>query len=55
MNPVATRIVQSILSDLYGRAGYDAWWDEIDKDIKHEIRMDLEGIVEKALTEEYGQ
>lgn len=41
---LAARIVKKILSDLGGRSGFDHWYDDIDADIKREIRYELEAI-----------
>jgi hypothetical protein len=40
------RIVQKILKELAGRAGFDSWWDEIDETTQEEITEALVEIVE---------
>ena len=38
---MATDIVEAILNELRGRKGFDWWWDDLEEDIKQEIRESL--------------
>lgn len=37
----AKKIWKEIFNELYGRGGFDDWWDGIDKDVKAEIDMEV--------------
>lgn len=41
MTVICQEIVKAILKEFNGRAGFDHWWDELDSDIKKEIRTAL--------------
>lgn len=45
----ALKIVNAVLKDLNGRKGFDDWWDNIDLEIRREIRKELTGVVVKAM------
>ena len=49
MSTSALGIYGDILKALNNRAGFDAWWDEIDDEIKDEIREELLDIIEGHL------
>lgn len=44
-----TTIVDALLDDLYGRSGFDAWWDTIDPEVQGEIREELARKLEALL------
>lgn len=37
----ASEAAESVLDDLKGRKGFDHWWDDIDPEIKEEVRRSL--------------
>jgi hypothetical protein len=45
----AEQIVKAIISELYGRGGFDGWWDSIDGLTQTEIRVKLSEIVTEKL------
>lgn len=45
----AKMIVEAVLADLTDRRGIKQAWGEIDDDIKNEILIDLENIVQEIL------
>lgn len=45
----ATAIITDVLNDLNGRGGFDAWWEEIDHDVRADLITDLEEIVNEHL------
>lgn len=49
MDSLAQKIVKAILDELNDRKGFDWWWDELDADIRNEIRDELTEIVEAHL------
>lgn len=38
----------AIIADLYGRSGFDAWWEEIPPDVQQEIREEIASHVTAA-------
>lgn len=49
MSTLAQRIRDAVLKDLLDRRGFRQTWDEIDHDIKAEIRGDLEREIQTVL------
>jgi hypothetical protein len=47
--PLESRIVKTMLEDLWGRAGFDDFWGEIQVDVQREIQGTLEDKVRKLL------
>lgn len=43
----ARRIVNAVLNNLNGRAGFDGWWDDIDPETQEEIRESLTMLVQE--------
>lgn len=42
----AIRITNAIINELCDRCGFDNWWDDLDRDIRQEIREKLTDIIE---------
>lgn len=42
------KIVDDVIDNLYGRAGFDDMWDSVEEDIRDEIRNDLAAIIIRA-------
>lgn len=51
---LARRIVEAIHADLYGRSGFDSWWDGIDEETAEEIMRTLTRVVVMELSEAQG-
>jgi hypothetical protein len=49
--PSAHDVVAALHADLFGRGGFDAWWDDIDPTTQREIVTEHEAIVARALDE----
>lgn len=47
----AEQIIDDVLRHLNRLGGFDAWWEDIDRDTRQEIRDDLSTIVSKRLAE----
>jgi hypothetical protein len=47
--PLEVRIVDAVLEELWGRAGFDEFWGEIQADVQREIRGTLEDKVRTLL------
>lgn len=54
-NPVsyAAHVVNAVFEDLYGRAGFDDWWDDIDEDTRFQILLDLQLKVSDELRKDW--
>lgn len=44
-------LVTKIIDTLYGRGGFDGWWDDIDCETKNEILNEMETLVGKYTKE----
>jgi hypothetical protein len=44
-------IWDAIHAELYGRSGFDDWWDGIDRDIRREIRHAIVQIIKEKLAQ----
>jgi hypothetical protein len=42
-------VVDAVLNDLEDRSGFDWWWDDIDPDIREEIKAELAAKVRTVL------
>lgn len=51
LTDVANDVADAVLSELYGRGGFDAWWDGIDEETATEIMDALRKVVTKTLRE----
>ncbi len=49
LNPLAQQIVETVLDDLYGRKGFDGWWDNLDDEVTKEIHEVLARQVTQVL------
>jgi hypothetical protein len=47
--PLEVRIADAVLEELWGRAGFDEFWSEIQADVQREIRGTLEDKVRTLL------
>ena len=45
------KCVLEILDSLYGRSGFNDWWDNLDGNTEEEITLELEKIIERRLRE----
>ena len=46
------KCVLEILDSLYGRSGFNDWWDNLDGNTEEEITLELEKIIERRLRED---
>ena len=40
-----TAITDKVIDVLYGRGGFDHWWDDIDDEIKDEIKEEIADVL----------
>ncbi len=50
MKNLETKIVEAIIDELYGRAGFDHWWDQIEQEDVDEIQEELKSLVSRIIT-----
>lgn len=52
---LAQRIANRIFDDMYGRSGFDHWWDQIHHGIQRDIRAKWVSLVEEELAASDGR
>jgi hypothetical protein len=46
---VSRKIVKDIMEELYGRGGFDSWWDDVDEETQDELMETLRDLVAEIL------
>src|SRR4051812_5436516 len=51
MNELKEEIRDAIIGELYGRKGFDDWWDNIDNDVLDELNEILRAVIAEKLNQ----
>lgn len=51
MSKLAEDVVQVVLHELYGRKGFDWWWDDLDETTRGELTQSLENFVQRVFVD----